>query len=63
MTRTNPPPKKIGLLFSEVAALYNRIAPARPMNKTITPIITNSKPVFVIIGWKNPASKAKNATR
>ncbi len=59
----NPPPKKIPLLLSEVAALYTKTPPARPMNKTSVPVITLSKLVSVIIGWKKPASNAKNTIR
>ena len=53
----------ITFLLSEVAALYSKTPPARPTNNTNTPIITPSKLVQVIIGWKNPASNAKNAIR
>ena len=37
--------------------------PAKPTNNTTTPKTTLSKFVFVIKGWKNPASNAKNTTR
>ena len=46
----NPPPKKIPLLFSEIAALNTNTAPANPTNNTKTPVRTGSKLAPVING-------------
>ena len=61
--KAKPPPRNISRLFSEIADLKSKTLPARPMNNTMTPIITLSKLVLVISGWKNPESNAKNAIR
>ena len=63
MIKINPPPKNIVLLLSEVVALYNKTPPARPKNNIKIPPITPSKLVYVISGWKNPASNAKKITK
>jgi hypothetical protein len=59
----NPPPRNILLLFSEVIDLYTRMLPINPINKTVTPKMTISKPELVIKGLKNPESNAKNAIK
>jgi hypothetical protein len=61
--KINPPPKNIALLFSDVVALYSKTPPTRPKNNIKTPPITPSKLVYVISGWKNPASNAKKITK
>jgi len=48
--KTNPPPRNIALLLSDVAALYSKTPPVRPKNNIKTPLITPSKLVFVISG-------------
>ncbi len=48
--KPNPPPRKIPLLFSDVAALNTNTAPASPTNNISTPVITGSKLAPVISG-------------
>ena len=52
-----------GVLLYRATTSESKTPPASPKNNIKTPPITPSKLVYVISGWKNPASNAKKTTK